>query len=64
MIIQRNVDLRKEIKKAGIFMWQLAEELQIHENTLYRQLRHNLSEEQSKRILHAIERLKTNCEGE
>lgn len=38
-----NQDIRDELKKNGIFTWELARELQIHETTLYRYLRNELS---------------------
>ncbi|MBT2663854.1 hypothetical protein [Bacillus sp. ISL-45] len=58
MVQQRNFDLKLQIKKANLYLWQVAEEMQIHENTLYRLLRHNLSDAQKDRILKAIENLK------
>lgn len=58
MVQQRNIDLKLQIKKANLYLWQVAEEMQIHENTLYRLLRHNLSDAQKDRILKAIENLK------
>lgn len=38
-----NQDIRNTLKKSGVFTWELARELQIHETTLYRHLRSELS---------------------
>jgi len=54
----RNNDIRNSIKQANLYMWEIAEFMQIHENTLYRMLRHNLSDEARGEILSAIKELK------
>lgn len=54
----RNTDIRIAIKQANLYLWEIAEEMSIHENTLYRMLRYNLSDVARERILCAIETLK------
>jgi hypothetical protein len=55
----RNIEVRNAIKKSDLYFWQVAEEMQIHENTLYRMLRHDLSDNQRARILDAINQIKS-----
>jgi len=55
-MVVRNQDLRKE--KGRIPAWAIAEKLQVHENTVYRMFRSNLSKEKKKEILKAIEEIK------
>lgn len=55
----RNSDIRNLIKEENLFFWQVAEHMQIHENTLYRMLRQKLSDEQKEKIINAIEALTT-----
>lgn len=43
-----NQDIRDELKKYGVFTWELARELQVHETTLYRYLRNELSTDEKK----------------
>lgn len=55
---QQNIELKKQIKDANLFLWQVANEMKIHESTLYRILRHELSDLQRERNLNVIEKLK------
>ena len=52
-----NEDVRREIRISGFRHWQIALQLGIHENTLVRWLRNELSEERRKAIFAAIEAL-------
>ena len=54
-------DLKQKIKDAGLYLWQVADEIGICEMTLIRWLRKEPTEEQKQRIFVAIKRLK---EGE
>ncbi|MCK0473911.1 hypothetical protein [Halalkalibacter sp. APA_J-10(15)] len=56
---QRNQDLRDQIKSSNLYLWQIAEQLNIHENTLYRLLRYELSNQQKTQISSAIKQLKS-----
>ncbi|TMN21833.1 hypothetical protein [Lentibacillus cibarius] len=50
----RNQAIRDELKNQTVRTWELAEHLGVHETTLYRYLRKNLSREQKQRYLQAI----------
>ncbi len=50
-------DLKQKIKDAGLYLWQVADEIGICEMTLIRWLRKEPTEEQKQRIFSAIERL-------
>ena len=49
-----NVDVRAQAKNAGVFLWQVADVLNISEPTLLRHLRYELSEDDKGRIYDAI----------
>ncbi|MFJ5625620.1 hypothetical protein ACIQD3_23760 [Peribacillus loiseleuriae] len=53
-----NQDLRIKIKSARLYYFEIANQMQIHENSLYRLLRGNLTVEKRTEILNAIEALK------
>ena len=53
-----NADIRKMAKRNGIAQWQIAEALGISEYTLLRKLRTELSAEQKKLVIEAIDTLK------
>ncbi len=50
----KNERIRRELKKAHITQWQLADLLNISENSMYRKLRHELSEIEQDRIVALI----------
>lgn len=52
-----NEDIRRAIRIADVRHWQIAARIGIHENTLVRWLRAELSEAHKKAILSAIEAL-------
>lgn len=54
----RNKEIRRA--KGNIPNWVIAEKLGIHENSFYRLLRHELSEEKKEEILNIIEELNQN----
>lgn len=56
-----NSDVRQEVKEAGLFLWQIADVLGLHDSGLSRKLRHELPESEKDRIRAAISTLK---EGE
>lgn len=53
-----NQEIREEIKKSGLFKWQIAEQIGICEMSLIRWLRVELPEEKKNRIRKAIKELK------
>lgn len=52
-----NIDLRFEAKKNGVYLWQIAEELKIHDSKLSRILRHELPEDEKEKICSVIKKL-------
>lgn len=57
---KENQDVRQAMKNAGIFHWEVAEVLEISENTLVRRLRRELPTEAKQQIYEAIESIKRN----
>ncbi|MEH7610766.1 hypothetical protein [Gottfriedia acidiceleris] len=55
-----NRELRESIKRSNVYMYQIAEALGVHENTLYRMLRKELTIEQKTAIKRMINQLKIN----
>ena len=53
--VVKNKDLRNAAKEAGVSLWEIAEAMKIHENTLTRRLRHELPEAEKKQILDIID---------
>lgn len=51
-----NADIRDEIKKHGLYLWQVAIKTGVAESTLVRWLRTELTEEQRDRVLEGIGR--------
>lgn len=54
---RRNQDVREAAKKAGVYLWQIAEEMGIADNTFTRRLRKELSPGEKDRIFAIIKRL-------
>lgn len=53
----RNVDIRTEVKEAGVKLWQVAEQLGMSDSAFSRYLRHELTELQKARIRKIIREL-------
>lgn len=53
-----NEELRKMMKEDHIYLWQVAEKLEIHETTLVKKFRRELPSEQAKAVLSAIQEIK------
>lgn len=49
-----NVDIREEIKKANLKLWQIADLLNIRDSELSKKLRKELSEEEKNKIRQII----------
>lgn len=54
---KQNIAIRNAAREAGIKLWQIADELHIADFTFSRKLRHELSDEEQKRILQIIAEL-------
>lgn len=63
MKTKANGDLRSRLYYARIPMWQLADTLGVHENTVVRWLRHPVTPEQQERIERAIVEILKKREG-
>lgn len=55
---ERNYEIKKAAKDAGIRLWRIAEKVGITDTSFSRLLRHELSEKKKKEILDIIEALK------
>jgi len=53
----RNNDIRKLAKKSGVPLWKVAEKLGVADNTLYRYLRYEMTEEQRAQYINIIKKL-------
>ena len=53
-----NTEIRAELKAAKIPYWRIADKLGVHENTIVRRMRKELSEEERKRFHAAIAEIK------
>lgn len=54
-----NKELRSLIKNEGFYLWQIADEMNIHETTLVKKLRKELSDGQRAEIMSAVEQLRS-----
>ena len=54
-----NEMVRKEMKKFGVYSWQVADFLGVAESTFYRWMRHELPENRRKEVLAAVRRART-----
>jgi Zn-finger protein len=55
---KKNQDIKKLMRTYKVFTWECADELGIHENTLYRLLRKELPDETKERIYKAVQRVR------
>ena len=55
-----NEPLRREMKRAGVYQWMVADCIGISEITFSRWLRYELDDERRQRVLAAIEQAKAN----
>lgn len=53
-----NIEIKAELKAAKIPYWKIADKLGVHENTIIRRMRKELSEEDYKRFCAAIAEIK------
>ena len=52
-----NMEIRNAAKQRGVFLWEIAEELNMQESRFSKILRKELSPEEKQKILAAIKRL-------
>ena len=50
-----NAEIRNRMRRTGVFWWEIADELNISEATLYRKIRRPLDSETESRIKKAID---------
>ena len=53
-----NEMIRREMKRCGIYCWQVADKLGVAESTFYRMMRHELPEKRRSEVLAAIGKVK------
>ena len=53
----KNQEIRKALRKKGLYLWNLADVLGVSEATMTRKLRKELSKEEKVRILKIIEEM-------
>lgn len=51
----KNMDIRQAARTAGVFLWQIAEELNITDSTFSRKLRTELEAKEKEKIFQIIE---------
>lgn len=61
--MKKNQDLRNQIQGSGVFMYEVAEMLGVHEGTLSRMLRKDLTPRERARIIAALEEVKKTKAG-
>ena len=59
MVTRKNSDIRALIRKEGLYVYQVAEQLQVASTTLCQWLQRDLDPEKRSRIVQAIESLKS-----
>lgn len=63
-ITKHNADIRAAAKSAGVFLYEIAEKLDVIEPTFHRCLRKELSDSKKAEVFAAIERVKLEHESE
>ena len=58
----KNQDIRNEIKTAGLYLWQIADELGINDAAFSRKLRYELADAEKMKIYGIIEKLSSHKE--
>lgn len=49
-----NEELKRDLRKAGITLWQVADMLEVSESTMTRKMRHELPKEEYEKIIAMI----------
>ena len=55
--MKNNMRIRKESKRKGVFLWQIAAALGVNDGNFSRKLRHELPEKETEKILGIIAQL-------
>lgn len=63
-MIKRNAEIRAAAKSAGVFLYEIAEKLDVSEPTFIRWLRKELDEPTKRKAFTAIEEIKREHESE
>ncbi len=63
-MIKHNTDIRTKARENGVYLYEIAEKLNVSEPTFNRWLRKELSEELKQKALDAIERIREEHEAE
>lgn len=53
----KNLDVRKAAKAADVRLWEIAEEIGINDGNFSRKLRHELPEDQKRKVIAIIEKI-------
>lgn len=56
-MIRANQDIRDAAKHSGVYLWQIAEQINLNDNYFSRKLRHELPPEEKTRIFSIVEEL-------
>ena len=54
-----NAEIRNELKSFGIPYWRIADKLGVHENSIVRKMRHELSAADKEAFMQAISEIKS-----
>jgi len=54
---RENEDIRAAAKSAGVYLWQVAEALGLHDSAFAKKLRHELPAAEREKVLHTITEL-------
>lgn len=63
-MIKRNTEIRAAAKSAGVFLYEIAEKLDVSEPTFIRYMRKELSDAMKTKVLASIEEIKREHERE
>jgi hypothetical protein len=53
----KNKDIREAAKRQGVFLWQIADRLDLHDSNFSRKLRKELPDEEKERIIKIIDEI-------
>ncbi|ARI78811.1 hypothetical protein [Halobacillus mangrovi] len=53
--MKTNAEIRLAINNSGFFTWEIAQKLDVHENTFYRWMRTEMTDEKKQMIIKAID---------
>lgn len=56
--MKHNLEIRNAIKDSCFFTWQIADSLGVHENTFYRWMRTEMTDQKKAQVMSTIKKLK------